>query len=127
MKFLRTWAKGSARALAERLGVSPRTVERYRVGQLTNPQKRLRATLLEETGSARNPQARAQVCERASVSGGMMVKMTACFGFTCSGSSDGGGIRVATTPISPTYALQILDLQEARATEEDLFPVARRP
>ncbi|WP_432171224.1 hypothetical protein [Streptomyces sp. 1222.5] len=31
--------------------------------------------------------------------------------------------RAITTPISPTYARQILDLQEAGATEEDLHPI----
>ncbi|MFE0945704.1 hypothetical protein [Streptomyces mutabilis] len=49
--------------------------------------------------------------------------MTAYFGFTCSGSSDDGRIRTSTTPISPTYAKQILELQEAEATEEDLHPI----
>lgn len=43
VKFLLTRAKGSTKALAERLGVSRRTVERYQAGTLTTPQKRLRA------------------------------------------------------------------------------------
>ncbi|MGW1615214.1 hypothetical protein ACWCQZ_38365 [Streptomyces sp. NPDC002285] len=42
MKFLLTRVKGSTTALAERLGASRRTVERYRPGQLTTPQKRLK-------------------------------------------------------------------------------------
>lgn len=41
VKFLLTRAKGPAKALAERLGFSRRTVERYRAGKLTTPQKRL--------------------------------------------------------------------------------------
>nr|WP_241847742.1 hypothetical protein [Streptomyces sp. CB02009] len=45
--------------------------------------------------------------------------MTA-FGFTCKGSSDDGRERQVTTAISPAYAKQILELQEASATEEDL-------
>ncbi|MFE4577440.1 hypothetical protein ACWCQZ_38370 [Streptomyces sp. NPDC002285] len=49
--------------------------------------------------------------------------MTAYFGFTCSGSSDGGRIRTLTAPISPTYAKPILDRQEAGATERELHPV----
>jgi transcriptional regulator with XRE-family HTH domain len=36
-EFLLTRAKGSDKALAERLGVSRRTVERYRAGKLTSP------------------------------------------------------------------------------------------
>ncbi|MGC4987298.1 telomere-protecting terminal protein Tpg [Streptomyces sp. DT193] len=123
MKFLLTRSKGSSKALAERLGVSRRTVERYRAGKLTTPQKRLQATLVEETESEWQPQVRAQAREQASTFSGMMVEVTAYFGFTCTGSSDDGRIRTITTPISPIYAKQILELQEAGATEEDLHPI----
>ncbi|MFG2220498.1 hypothetical protein ACGFN1_37830 [Streptomyces sp. NPDC048685] len=41
IKFLLTRAKGSTRAVAERLGASRRAVERYRSGVITKPQKRL--------------------------------------------------------------------------------------
>ena len=57
---------------------------------------------------------------------GMMVEVTAYFGFTCTGSSDDGRERTITTPISPTYAAEILRLQEAGATEEDLHPVVTK-
>ncbi|MBB5109468.1 telomere-protecting terminal protein Tpg [Streptomyces spectabilis] len=123
IKFLLTRAKGSTKALAARLGVSRRTVQRYRAGQLTTPNKRLRAALMEETESEWQPQVRAQVREQASTSSGMMVEVTAYFGFTASGSSDDGRVRTITTPISPTYVKQILELQEAGATEEDLHPI----
>ncbi|GHE26002.1 telomere-protecting terminal protein Tpg [Streptomyces hydrogenans] len=123
VKFLLTRAKGSTKALAERLGVSRRTVERYRAGTLTTPQKRLRAALVEETESEWQPQVRAQVRAAAATSRGMMVDVTAFFGFTCKGTSDDGRERQVTTEISPTYAKQILELQEAGATEEDLHPI----
>jgi DNA-binding CsgD family transcriptional regulator len=123
MEFLYTRAKKSTKALAEQLGVSPRTVQRYRAGQQTKPQKKLRAALVKETESQWQPQVRAQARERAATSSGMMVEVTAYFGFTCTGSSDDGRIRTITTPISPTYAKQILQLQEAGATEEDLHPI----
>ncbi|NED11857.1 terminal protein [Streptomyces sp. SID9124] len=96
MKFLRTREGGSTAAVAERLGTSRRTVERYLAGKLRTPQKRLQAALVEET---------------------------AYFGFTCTGSSDDGRERYITTDISPTYVKQILDLQVADATEEDLHPI----
>ncbi|MFB7482948.1 telomere-protecting terminal protein Tpg [Streptomyces anulatus] len=123
MKFLLTHAKGSTKALAERLGVSRRTVERYRAGKLTTPQKRLQAALVEETESEWQPQVRAQAREQAATSGGMMVDVKAHFGFTCRGSSDDGRERTITTDISPTYAKQILELQESGATEEDLHTI----
>ncbi|MFD6478903.1 telomere-protecting terminal protein Tpg [Streptomyces anulatus] len=123
MKFLLTRAKGSTKALAERLGVSRRTVERYRSGKLTTPQKRLQTALVEETESEWQPQVRAQAREQAATSNGMMVDVKAHFGFTCRGSSDDGRERTITTDISPTYAKQILELQESGATEEDLQPI----
>ncbi|GAB2991606.1 hypothetical protein GCM10023080_066700 [Streptomyces pseudoechinosporeus] len=123
VKFLLTRAKGSTKALAERLGVSRRTVQRYRAGQLTKPQKRLQAVLVEETESQWQPQVKAQARQRAATSSGMMVEVTAYFGFTCRGSSDDGRERTITTPISPVYAAEILQLQEAGATEEDLHPI----
>ncbi|MFK0223930.1 telomere-protecting terminal protein Tpg [Streptomyces vinaceus] len=123
MKFLLTRVKGSTKALAERLGVSRRTVERYRAGTLTTPQKRLQAALVEETESEWQPQVRAQVREQASTTSGMMVDVTAYFGFVGKGSSDDGRERSITTDISPTYAKQILELQAAGATEEDLHPL----
>ncbi|WP_413253183.1 telomere-protecting terminal protein Tpg [Streptomyces goshikiensis] len=123
MKFLLTLAKGSTKALAERLGVSRRTVERYRAGTLMTPQKRLQAALMEETDSEWQPQVRAQTRTQASTSRGMMVEVTAYFGFTCTGSSDDGRERQITTDISPTYVKQILELQAAGATEEELHPI----
>ncbi|MGV9761464.1 hypothetical protein ACWDUC_37470 [Streptomyces tricolor] len=57
------------------------------------------------------------------MSGGMMVRVVAYFGFTASRSSDDGRERHITTAISPTYAKQILQLQEAGATDEELHPV----
>ncbi|MDG9687816.1 terminal protein [Streptomyces sp. DH18] len=123
VKFLLTRARGSTKALAERLGVSRRTVERYRAGKLTTPQKRLQAALVEETESEWQPQVRAQAREQAATSGGMMVHVVAYFGFTATGSSDDGRIRHITTPISPTYAQQILQLQASGATEDELHPI----
>ncbi|MFE2945324.1 telomere-protecting terminal protein Tpg [Streptomyces sp. NPDC059255] len=123
MKFLRTREGGSTAAVAERLGTSRRTVERYLAGKLTKPQKRLQAALTEETESEWQPQVRAQARAQASTSRGMMVDVTAYFGFTCTGSSDDGRKRQITTDISPTYVKQILKLQEAGATEEDLHPI----
>ncbi|MFF3503419.1 telomere-protecting terminal protein Tpg [Streptomyces sp. NPDC003247] len=105
------------------MGVSRCTVERYRSGKLTTPQKRLQAALVEETESEWQPQVRAQAREQAATSSGMMVEVTAYLGFACRGSSDDGRERSTTTAISPTYAKQILELQEAGATEEDLHPI----
>ncbi|MEV7471899.1 hypothetical protein AB0O20_36270 [Streptomyces kronopolitis] len=59
----------------------------------------------------------------ASASSGMTVEAAEYFGFTCTASSDDGCERTISTPISSPYARQILDLQEAGATDEDLHPI----
>lgn len=123
VKLVLTRTKESAKGLAARLGVSRRTVERYRAGKLTRPHKRLRAALAEEAESHWQPQVKAQAREQASTSGGMTVSVVAYFGFTASGSSDDGRERYITTAISPTYAAQILRLQEEGATDDELHPV----
>ncbi len=53
----------------------------------------------------------------------MQVEVLAYFGFTCMGSSDDGRERFISTAISPTYAKQILQMQKAGATEEELHPI----
>ncbi|MEU0633833.1 helix-turn-helix domain-containing protein [Streptomyces sp. NPDC005989] len=58
MKFLRTREKGSTKSLAERLGVSRKTVQRYLSGASTKPNKRLQAALVQETESEWQPQIR---------------------------------------------------------------------
>ncbi|MZE54514.1 terminal protein, partial [Streptomyces sp. SID5770] len=83
----------------------------------------LRPALVEETESEWQPQVRAQLRAAAATSRGMMVDVTAFFGFTCTGNSDDGRERQITTDISPTYVKQILQLQEAGTTDEDLHPI----
>ncbi|MEE1736399.1 terminal protein [Streptomyces sp. BE147] len=123
VKFLLTRMTGSAKSLAEHVGTSTRTFERYRAGKLKKPQKRLRAALGEATESEWQPQVRAQARAQASTSRGLSVDVTAYFGFTCTGSSDDGRERQITMDISPFYVKQILALQEAGATDEELHPV----
>ncbi|MER0443170.1 HTH domain-containing protein [Streptomyces sp. Edi4] len=123
VEFLLTRTKASTKELAERLGTSRRTVERYRVGKLKTPQKKLQEALVRETESEWQPQVRAQARERAATSGGMWVECEAYFGFTANGSSDDGRVRYISTPISPTYVAQILAARDDGATEEDLQPI----
>jgi hypothetical protein len=57
----------------------------------------------------------------------MMVRVVAHFGFTANGSSDDGRERTILTPISPTYAAEILRLQEAGARSRSCIRSSRRP
>ncbi|MFD8937931.1 telomere-protecting terminal protein Tpg [Streptomyces sp. NPDC059578] len=118
VEFLLTRVKQSTKALAERLGVTPGTVRRYRSGTITTPRRAVREALVEETESMWQPQVRAEARERATTWRGLDVTVTAYFGFTANGSSDDGRMRSIRTSISASYAAQILAARERGATEE---------
>ncbi|MFI1621844.1 telomere-protecting terminal protein Tpg [Streptomyces lydicus] len=120
MKFLLTRAKGSTRAVAERLGVSRRTVERYRSGAATKPQKRLQEALTHETEEQWQPQVRAHTRQHAATSGGLVVSCRAYFGFDPYGTSDAGRVRGITVAVSPSHTAAILPAQETGATGSEL-------
>lgn len=120
MKFLRTREKGSTKSLAERLGVSRKTVQRYLSGASTKPNKRLQAALVQETESEWQPQVRARARQRAASSGGLVISCRAYFGFGPEGTSDAGRVRDITVDVSPSHAAAILAAREEGATESDL-------
>ncbi|MFB7552570.1 telomere-protecting terminal protein Tpg [Streptomyces sp. NPDC056154] len=120
MKFLRTREKGSTKSLAERLGVSRKTVQRYLSGASTKPNKRLQEALVQETESEWQPQVRAQARQRAASSGGLVISCRAYFGLGPEGTSDAGRVRDITVAVTPSHAAAILATQEDGATESDL-------
>ncbi|MER7050306.1 telomere-protecting terminal protein Tpg [Streptomyces jumonjinensis] len=120
MKFLRTREKGSTKSLAERLGVSRKTVQRYLSGASAKPNKRLRQALAQETEAEWQPQVRAQARQRAASSGGLVISCRAYFGFGPEGTSDAGRVRDIMVDVPARHAAAILAAQEEGATESDL-------
>ena len=124
-RFLLARAKGSTAAVAARLGISRRTVQRYATGKLRRPQKALQAALAEETARDWQPAVRARVREQTASSGGLLIEARARFGFTAApGSTDDGRIRRITQHLPPTYASRLFDAQAAGATEQQLQNIA---
>lgn len=119
MKFLRK-REGSTKSLAERLGVSRKTVQRYLSGASTKPNERLQAALVQETESEWQPQVRAQARQRAASSGGLVISCRAYFGLGPEGTSDAGRVRDITVAVSPSHAAAIIAAREDGATESDL-------
>ncbi|WP_370424247.1 HTH domain-containing protein (plasmid) [Streptomyces sp. QH1-20] len=120
MKFLRTREEGSTKTLAERLGLSRKTVQRYLSGDSTKPNKRLQEALVQETESEWQPQVRAQARQRAASSGGLVISCRAYFGLGPEGTSDAGRVRDISVAVSPSHAAAILAAREDGATESDL-------
>ncbi|MGW6709680.1 telomere-protecting terminal protein Tpg [Streptomyces sp. NPDC054956] len=119
MKYLRTRA-GSAKSLAERLGVSRKTVDRYLSGATKKPNKRLQAALQQETEAEWQPQVRAQALQRAATSSGLVISITAYFALGPAGTSDAGRRRDITVAVAPSHAKAIIEARDTGATDNDL-------
>ncbi|MGA5823486.1 telomere-protecting terminal protein Tpg [Kitasatospora sp. NPDC094028] len=121
-----TWMRaaletGGTKALAARLGVSQRTVQRYRAGTVTKPRTAAREALQDETCEHWQEDVRAQVREHAANSGGLTIETRARFGFDAgAGTSDDPRRRQITQHVSPAHAAAIIAAREAGADEEQL-------
>jgi transcriptional regulator with XRE-family HTH domain len=125
MRFLVKQEKGFTRAVAQRLGVSQRTVERYVKGQLRRPRRALAARLASEVRRDWQPRVRDRAKKRAASSGGIVIETRARFGFTAApGTTDDGRIRRITQHLPPAYAARLFEAQAAGATEEELRRIA---
>lgn len=125
MRFLLKAEKGSTRALAARLGVTQRTVERYLKGTFRRPRADLAARLEREVRKDWQPRVRRRAETRAASSGGIVIETRARFGFTAApGSTDDGRIRRITQHLPPAYAARLFDAQASGATEQQLRRIA---
>lgn len=125
MRFLVKSEKGSTRAVARRLGVSQRTVERYLTGQFKRPRARLAARLAGEVLREWQPRVKRRARERAETTGGITIETRARFGFTAApGSTDDARSRLITQHLPPVYAQRLFEAQDAGATEQQLRSIA---
>jgi hypothetical protein len=121
MRFLHQRAKGSTRVVADRLGVSQRTVERYLKGTLRRPRRELAARLEQEVRKDWQPRVRARARRRAATSAGITVETRAQLGYAgAPGSTDEDRMRRLTQHLPPAYASRLLDAHAAGAAETDL-------
>jgi transcriptional regulator with XRE-family HTH domain len=125
MRFLLKVEKGSTRAVAARLGVTQRTVERYLKGTLRRPRAELAARLEREVRRDWQPRVQQRAKRRAATSTGLVIETRARFGFTAApGSTDDGRLRRLTQHLPPPFAARLFDAQAAGATEQQLQRIA---
>ncbi|MGW7055118.1 telomere-protecting terminal protein Tpg [Streptomyces sp. NPDC054887] len=110
-----------ARRVGAQIGVSGRTVERYRDNKIKTATgvhgRRLKA-VVEKTWQ---PKVKDAARARAATQSGITVETRARFGFTAApGSTDDGRIRLVTHHLPPTYADRLFQARQTGATEEDL-------
>lgn len=125
MRFLLKAEKGSTRALAARLGITQRTVERYLKGTLRRPRPGLAARLEQEVRRSWQPRVQQRAKKHAASLGGIVIETRARFGFTAApGSTDDSRIRRITQHLPPAYAARLFDAQASGATEQQLQRIA---
>ncbi|MFE5675487.1 telomere-protecting terminal protein Tpg [Streptomyces erythrochromogenes] len=111
----------STRAVAAELGVSQRSVERYRKGDRKTPPQPV-ATRIDTAVRARwQPVVRGRRRKEAATSTGITVETRARFGYTAPvGTTDDGRVRRLTVHLPPAYAQRLFDARARGADDRDL-------
>ncbi|MCH0541990.1 hypothetical protein I3F58_20960 [Streptomyces sp. MUM 203J] len=124
MRYLVRKHGGRTKPVAELLGISQRTVERYVKNQIKKPRPELAERLEREMRTRRQPQIRARA-KNAATTSGIMIDVRARFGYTAApGSTDQARVRHLTLALPPHHAARLLAAQEADGTEDQLRQVA---
>ncbi|MER7000486.1 XRE family transcriptional regulator [Streptomyces sp. NPDC000410] len=124
MRYLVKQLKGT-RQVAEVLGITQRTVERYVKDQIRKPRPELAARMEREVKKRWQPQIRARARQTAATTGGIVVDTRARFGYTAApGTTDDARLRHLTVALPPEYAARLFDAQDAGAPEQQLRDIA---
>ncbi|CAL9280121.1 XRE family transcriptional regulator [Streptomyces olindensis] len=124
MRFLVRQLKGTG-PVAELLGVTRRTVERYVRDQIRHPRPELAQRLEREVVRRWQPRVRAQARRTAATTAGIVIDTRARFGYTAApGTTDDARLRHLTVALPPEYAARLFDTQEAGGTEQQLRDIA---
>jgi transcriptional regulator with XRE-family HTH domain len=111
----------TTKAVAEELGVTQRSVERYRTGERKKPPKDI-ADRIEAAVRARwQPQVRKRRRKQAATSTGITVETRARFGYTAPiGTTDDPRMRRLTVHLPPAYADRLFEAQQQGASDQQM-------
>ncbi|MEU0744581.1 XRE family transcriptional regulator [Streptomyces sp. NPDC006134] len=124
MRYLVKQLKGT-KAVAQLLGISQRTVERYVKNQIKKPRPDLAERLEREVKKRWQPQIRAKARRQAATTGGIVIDTRARMGYTAPiGSTDEGRVRHLTVALPPHFAARLFEAQEAGGTDQRLQEIA---
>lgn len=105
LRFLDRGVKGSTKALAQILGVSPRQALRYKKGEARLPEAKLRKATRERWQPRVRARARRQMRDN-----GVTITITARLGYTAEpGTTDDARTRSLIQPLPPEYGRRLLD------------------
>lgn len=115
---------GGTRPVAQLLGVSQRTVERYVTGQRKQPPAPLAQKLEREVRARWQPKVRKRAIDRATTTTGVAVETRATFGFDApAGSTDDARLRRIAQQLPADTAARLFDAAAAGAAEAQLAQI----
>ncbi|MFE0448627.1 telomere-protecting terminal protein Tpg [Streptomyces fungicidicus] len=124
MRYLVKQLKGT-RPVADLLGVSQRTVERYVKDQIRQPRAELAQRLETAVRERWQPRVRERARRQAATTTGLVIDTRARFGFTAApGTTDDARIRHLTLALPPHHAARLFDAQDTGAGEQQLRALA---
>ncbi|MER7316491.1 telomere-protecting terminal protein Tpg [Streptomyces halstedii] len=111
---------GSAKAVAQELGVTADSVNRYRRGARKHARADVASKIDDAVRSRWQPQVRKRRRQQAAASG-ITVETRARFGYTAPvGSTDDGRFRRLTVHLPAAYAQRLFDARDAGASDQEM-------
>ncbi|MFD3538674.1 telomere-protecting terminal protein Tpg [Streptomyces sp. NPDC058662] len=111
----------TTKAVAQELGVSQRSIERYRTGERKTPPKAIADRIDAAVRSRWQPVVRNRRRKQAAARTGITVETRARFGYTAPvGTTDDGRMRRLTVHLAPAYAQRLFDAQQQGAGDPEL-------
>ncbi|MFE7927478.1 telomere-protecting terminal protein Tpg [Streptomyces sp. NPDC057456] len=116
MKQLKT-----TKAVAQEIGVSQRSVERYRKGERKHPPKAITDRIDDAVRARWQPQVRKRRQKQAAIATGITVETRARFGYTAPvGTTDDGRFRRLTVHLPPVYAQRLFNARNTGASDQQM-------
>jgi DNA-binding transcriptional regulator YdaS (Cro superfamily) len=112
---------GSAKAVAQEIGVTADSVNRYRRGARKHARPDVAAKIDDAVRKRWQPQIRKRRQKQAATATGITVETRARFGYTAPiGTTDDGRFRRLTVRLPPVYAQRLFDAREAGAGDQQM-------
>ncbi|MCX4853795.1 telomere-protecting terminal protein Tpg [Streptomyces canus] len=112
---------GSAKAVAQEIGVTADSVNRYRRGARKHARADVAAKIEDAVRQRWQPQVRRRRQQQAATTGGITVETRARFGYTAPiGTTDDGRFRRLTVHLPPAYAQRLFDARNTGASDQEM-------
>ncbi|MEU1212610.1 telomere-protecting terminal protein Tpg [Streptomyces sp. NPDC005791] len=112
---------GSAKAVAQEIGVTADSVNRYRRGARKHARADVASKINDAVRSRWQPMVRKRQQRQAAATTGITVETRARFGYTAPvGTTDDGRFRRLTVHLPPAYAQRLFDARNTGASDQEL-------